>query len=115
MLWMDWLLRNSRPVIVRFLDAKRPERKFRTVVLPEPDGPIMAVKLPGLTIPSMLLMINLSSLTVLNLLPTFLFTFELAATVNSLHLSSMGFLIFCFSAVMSWWRGDCSSCSYCPG
>ena len=35
------------PVMVKFSDTSREERKLRRVVLPEPDGPKIAVKLSG--------------------------------------------------------------------
>lgn len=47
------------PDISKFSDNNRPERKFNNVVLPQPDGPSIAVKFPGLMEPNKLLSIIL--------------------------------------------------------
>ena len=40
---MGCLLKRIPPWIVRLSDINLPERKFKRVVFPEPDGPRMAV------------------------------------------------------------------------
>jgi hypothetical protein len=48
------------PSIIRLGEANLPLKKFNKVVFPEPEGPRIAVKVPGLRTPSLLLIIILS-------------------------------------------------------
>ena len=50
------------PEMVRFLPLILADKKLRSVVFPDPEGPIIAVNLPFLTEPEILLMIVLVSM-----------------------------------------------------
>lgn len=61
------------PFITRFGLDIRPERKFKSVVLPDPEGPRIAVKVEGETIPFKEFKIIFSSKTLKNAFYTILF------------------------------------------
>lgn len=61
-----WLLINNSPYIFILGDCKRPDKKFNKEVFPDPDGPIIAVNEPALTIPLILFRIILSTFTFLD-------------------------------------------------
>ena len=42
---------ESLPKSCRLLDSNLPERRFNIVVFPQPDGPTIAVKVPGENFP----------------------------------------------------------------
>lgn len=50
------------PVLVKFYEISRPERKFSSVVLPAPEAPIIAKNWPGMTVPLTPLIISFDSL-----------------------------------------------------
>lgn len=43
------------PLISILLDTSLPDKKFRKVVLPQPEGPNIAVNFPGFKVPERLL------------------------------------------------------------
>lgn len=81
----------NSPYIYRLSEASRPLKKLSRVVFPEPEGPIIAVNVPGLMIPFILFKSVLFALD-FYYLPSITFSSIIVASISKFfHWTSRGF------------------------